>query len=315
MPEFITLADVTPGTSGSWVDVDCSSHVPADAVGVILRLRNTNTGAARQCGTRKNGSTDTRVQSLKDGGMTGRIVGVDANRIFEAYIQNTSDLTIELRGYVTGDEAYLFANAVDKTPGTSATWTDIDITSDIVSGTAIAAIAELLNTSAGEDATGARKNGSTDNRTYNLANSNSHTTALVGIDSNDIFEGYVGDNASSFVYLLGYFLEGAGVTLHTNGIDRSLTGTSTWTNITAPSSSAIGGVYEVISTGRQGYGFRSDGSSETTTGNVEKHAWAFPEAGAGGVIEGWIDNTGADFYELGYFTEAGGSPLFFGSLI
>jgi len=53
--------DVTPGTTGSYQDVDLDTYIanlPSDVTGVILRVENTSTEAGYGFAARKNGSSD-----------------------------------------------------------------------------------------------------------------------------------------------------------------------------------------------------------------------------------------------------------------
>src|SRR3989304_5947055 len=83
---FTNAVNKTPGSTGAWVDVDCSADIPSGASGVILELYNTT--ASKIAGAvRKNGSTDGQTNhSIVQNGHTFTLIGVDANRVFEAYI-------------------------------------------------------------------------------------------------------------------------------------------------------------------------------------------------------------------------------------
>lgn len=295
--------NVTPGVAGSWQAVDCSAYVPGNTSGVLLRISN-SVGSSRNCGLRKNGSTDTRIQKLKDGGMCWRAIGVDGAQIFEANIHNLTDLTIELMGYFLDSEAYFFTNGQALAYSGYGAWESKDITSLVVSGTAIGAIVEFYNSGGANQGIGLRKNGSTDARTTTLSSGNKAVTGMCGVDSGEVLQIYR-SNVGIAAYLTGYFLASAPVVFHTNGIDRSIVSTGSWTSLASPSATASGVIYEVVSGGRQGYGFRPAGSADTTTGNAEKHAWGMPEA-SGNVVEGYIGKTAVDFFEVGYFLNAAG---------
>ena len=70
--------DVTPGATGSFVDIDVSTSVPAGATGVILHI-TADAGGARDIGLRKNGSTDSRIRSIVDTSHSWAMVGVDSS--------------------------------------------------------------------------------------------------------------------------------------------------------------------------------------------------------------------------------------------
>jgi len=98
---YLTVpVDVSPGKAGPWVDV--SSYVPKDTTGVTLQVVSTDTD--REYGVRKNGSTDTWMlgdYTAKGDCHTWLMTGLNANRIFEVYTEDTG-VTIYLIGY-TGE--------------------------------------------------------------------------------------------------------------------------------------------------------------------------------------------------------------------
>lgn len=112
---FTNGIDVTPSTTGSWVDVDVSAYIPEGSTGVILKIMNTGT-ATYNVGVRKNGSSDNFGLYIPNTYARHAFVGVDSNRIFEAYIGSTS-VKIYLAGYCDSAVDF-FTNAVDKTPST-----------------------------------------------------------------------------------------------------------------------------------------------------------------------------------------------------
>ena len=129
----ITPVEVTPGSSGSWQDVDASGSIPSGATGVILHIVNTgsvppgNNNATHNVGIRKNGSTDDRHSDLN--GHCWAMIGVDASRIFEAYVANTTDIDIYIAGYTKSGVTFA-TNATDKSLGTTGSWIDIDCSTE-----------------------------------------------------------------------------------------------------------------------------------------------------------------------------------------
>jgi hypothetical protein len=194
--------DISPAGTGAWVDVDVSSYMPAGATGAILHEVNT-TGSARVYGVRKKGSTDTWMTQ----GDTSRanshgylMVGLDPNGVFELY-QEENDVDTYLIGY-TMSGATFFTNAVDKSIGTTAAWTDVDISSDTGADTAIGAIFIVRNTLAGDVLGGVRKNGSTDDFYHEVDHGDAHV-ALVGVDGNEVAEMKIATTDLD-LYLMGY---------------------------------------------------------------------------------------------------------------
>lgn len=302
---WITPIEVTPGTAVTWIDVDVSASVPAGATGVILHVANTYT-SARAFGARKNGSTDARTQiHLQD--HFWAVIGVDANRIFECYVQNTIQQDVYLVGYFTDDSVF-FDNAIDKSLNATTTWTDIDISADTGGATAIAAYFEVIKTDANRVAFGLRKNGSTDARIGALRINNSHRWAVIGVDGSEICEGYIETTVIDF-FLVGYCMTLA--TLNTNAVDLSLGGIDAWTDLSALTIGATGGIIEAQNASDDSfyYGLRKNGSAEDIYMLVSEHAWGLVECDINRIIEGKISNTGVDFFEIGVFLAAAAGGL------
>lgn len=90
-PPFITV-----NTSGTWVDIDCSGLVPADAVGVVLH----NINSYETILLRKNGSSDSYTYAYD---AHHHVVGLDQNRIFEMQYSYADDTVgLFLAGYFRG---------------------------------------------------------------------------------------------------------------------------------------------------------------------------------------------------------------------
>ena len=292
---FVTPVDVTPGSTSAWTDVDLDSFIGglSGVTGVILRCNNTDTSNSHAFGLRKNGSTDNRTDSLRRSGLQGAIIGVDGGNIFEAFIANTS-VKIYAVGYITSTDGAFSTNATQKSVA-SGSWQDVDISGDTGADTAIAAIFEWT----AAVAYGQRKNGSTDNR---VISAQSHFWSMAGCDGSEITEVFRTSGGNN-PWLIGYLKSGA--TLNTNATDRSLGSTGSWTNITT--AGGAGAIFEVVDTGSDNsFGIRKDGSSETVTGFVggSAHCWFFCESAAS-VVEGNIDSTLVDFYEVGTFDSGG----------
>src|SRR3989344_4521565 len=122
---YITPVNATPITANSWQDVDVSAYVPSGATGVILHV-DVDNGYTGGLGLRKNGSTDTGRGGLYANGNNQHfwtMAGLDANRIFEAYIgTNTELIRIWLTGYTMSGVTF-FDNAYEKTPAATGVWT------------------------------------------------------------------------------------------------------------------------------------------------------------------------------------------------
>jgi len=198
------VTDKSTGTTGQWVDTDCSAEVPSGATGLILRM--VNTGAVLdEGGVRNNGSSDTRKGDIRPYSFIGCLIGCDSGRIFEQYIETTA-IDCKLVGY-TKPPVTMFVNAIDKSIGATGAWTDIDVTTDTESA-CDGVILELKHNSnvVAYYIDEVRKNGSSDARQASAKVTPpiySWRHGFVGVDVDNIFENYI-DNLVNDVFLLGY---------------------------------------------------------------------------------------------------------------
>ena len=159
--------------------------------------------------------------------------------------------------------------------------------------------------SAGADAFGLRKSGSTDDRSSALS-ANIHFWAMIGVDASRYFEAYVGSTTNIDIYVVGYTM--AGVTFATNADDMSLGSTGDWYDIdcSTEAPSAIGLIWEVqgSSTVYQ-FGLRKNGSSDDRHFDTKNHTsfGAVIGCDASQICEGYIENTAVDFFLVGYITD------------
>lgn len=297
---FITPVEISPASTG-WQDANVSAYVPAGTTGVVLHFDNTG-ASSYAIGFRKNGSTDTVTSNLSATCHTWAAIGVDASRILELSIANTTYIHVYLVGYF-GSEAVFFDNAVDKSLGSISSWLDIDISAATGADTAIAAIFKLKGQT-GITQYNLRCNGSTDNR---LNSGYNHNIAgfIVGVDGSEICEGYT-SNVSNLFLLVGYIK--SGVTMLVNATDLSLGSTAAWTDLAALPSGATGGFIEVSGSSSTSYAFglRENGSAEDIYQSAVRSSFAAVKADASRLIEGEIADTAIDFWLLGYPTAAGG---------
>ena len=303
---WITPVNVSPSATDGWLDVDVSSYIPSSATGVIIDHYDTQVSAGPthyRVGLRKNGSTDTLYGRQVGYSHSWAIIGVDASRIFEARLQNSA-VQLWLHGY-TESEAIFFTNGIDCEPGSGATWTDKDISSDTGANTAIAAIVMAGQATALDSVPiGIRKNGSTDNR----KDQSGIVCMMSGCDGSEIFETYISTTTNNYTMLcVGYFT--AGFTSNTNAIDVSLGSTGSYIDLTALGTGAIGACYEVIRTSGAGYGtkwnIRKDGTSGDEYVNASwERSLAIIESSSL-ICEAKIETTGVDMFEMGYFTPFG----------
>lgn len=293
---WITPTEITPGSTG-WQDADVSGNVPAGATGVILHIFTTD---YFNVGWRKNGSTDNRVSQVWGPTHIGVAIGVDGDRILEIYVAHTTNCDVWLIGYLNTESSF-FTNAFDKSFNTPLDeFVDIDISGDTSGDTAIGAFLDIIDV--GNYEVGLRKNGSTDNRAIAFAR---HIGGVIGVDGSEIFEAEI-NNTTVDIFLVGYIKSEA--TFIINATDVSLGSISSWIDLTALPAGATGGFYDIIATSTSYfYGLRKNGSSEDITGKAggRLHCFGMVECDGSRIVEGWINNTGVDFFVVGYSTAAG----------
>ena len=202
MPKFITPVDLAPTIDGTFVNVDVTAHVGADAgslAGVILIISSlpADGGTEYKVAVRRNGSTDDFFEVLEDQSWSNFYVGVDSNDQFEIKIDSGSPHKVHLVGYITTAEGHFFDNATEISPASAAAWLDLDFSgfgdgSDIVK--CAFGIMESAGAPAGNADVGLRVNGSTDdtNARHNLLDLNIRGLAMV-CDVNEKIEGYTED--------------------------------------------------------------------------------------------------------------------------
>lgn len=302
MPTFITPVEVTPGTAGSWQDVDVSANIPSGATGVILHCVNPTGDDTLDIGLRKNGSSDVRQSDINNDSHYWAMIGVDGSRIFEAYVGSTS-LEIWITGYTTAEAVFL-TNGVDKEPS-QGSWLDQDCSTDAPD--AIGLIFEVF-TNVRSDGVGFRKNGSSDNR-GTLYGIWKKFWAIIGCDGSQIVEVFVANNTTATVFLVGYIT--SGVTFNTNATDLSLGTTGSWLDLSTLPAGATGGIIEVYDDGQvtNSYGLRKNGSAEDIYRRGRHHCWGIIEADADNKIEGKILGTVIDFWLVGYVEGAVGGTI------
>jgi hypothetical protein len=306
----VTMAEVT--TSTSYVDVDANSYgVPANAVGVWVRCKNSASSTAFLWDVRKNGSTDTfGYDALSASLHTLAYVGIDANGIFEARVSSTTYLDLYVMGYMMSPVT-MNTNALDVSTSTTGSYVDVDLSS--YTGATMA----LLSAWAATYALYTRKNGSTDDRYADsipyLANARG---VIVGLDGSQLFEQKIGD-AYSDLYVQGYYA-GTKVTMHTNATDRSTTTTGSYEDVAALPGGALVGFYDLVNRLSSGYdgGLRKNGESEDPYAGTRadsRTCWIV-ECDGSQVVEQKIENAAVDLWELGYATAEEWSSTFLGVL-
>lgn len=310
---FLNEIDKTPAITGSWQPVDVSGDgVPAGATGVILRLHNTDTIAVQNLAVRKNGSTDTRTPQLGKNRHTGAMVGIDTNRIFEAYVGGAL-AKVYLIGYTT-DGTDFFTNSIDYAPVQNGVYQTVTA-SDVPNG-ATGVIVEF-HAITGSRTGGVRAPTSTDDF-YSYIDAGFHYYQVCGVNTSKQFEAKM-DAAVQTMWVIGYFMPP--VTFHINAINKALGSTGAWLTINYPEASAdADGALWIIgnsstTTVYRG-GVRKPGSTSDSSGLITQtiapatlsSRSLFSGLNANQQAEGYINNLAMDHYVIGY-TKPAGVPL------
>jgi hypothetical protein len=285
------------GATGTWTDIDLSSDVPASATGAIFEVINTHSTSCYQFGLRKKGSTDNIYKHIYYNSHIFAIIGIDSNRKCQGKIESTV-MNFHLVGYTEEDAAF-FTNAYDKSQTTTGAWTDLDLSSELPAGS-VAAIFQIENVNASAAKSwGLRKKGSSDERYSNVTNT-FQMFFIIGVDTNRKCQFKIETVDINF-YLVGYLSLGAS---ETNGVDRSIGSTGSYVDITesnAPSD-ATGAFGETASSGDYSWAVRKNGSSGDFYRKLSQYkSGIFVGLDSSKKWEGKIENTGLDFYTLGYF--------------
>lgn len=199
---------------------------------------------------------------------------------------------------------YALGTPVELDIGAIGAWREIDVSAYIPEG-ATGVILHPVFATAGANAFGLRKKGSTDNRIQQAALQ--QFGAMIGVDNDRKFECYHGD-PNLTLYLVGY--TGPGVTFFDNAYNKSIADidVNAWKDVdcSVECPNAIGIIIEVIlaSGGARRYGLRKKGSSDDRhEGLIDEHNWAVVGCDGSQVFQGYINLNTVDFYVVGYITE------------
>jgi hypothetical protein len=197
--------DITPSTTSAWTDIDLSALVPSDASGVVVQLLNENLLFAYKAAVR--GKEDTRdyvalyTETLAAGQHRWQIVKLDSNRVMQGYSEDsTSGIAMKLMGYTAGPEPGYFSSPPDITPATTTAWTTVDVSAHV--DEKADGVILLVDNGGAADDYAIREVGSTFSDTTKEISADGNTMYLVGIDSNDKFEVYLGSTDIN-VFLIG----------------------------------------------------------------------------------------------------------------
>ena len=290
---FDEPVDVSPGAGdvGGWTDIDITEYVPAYATGAVVHLYTSN--QPEIIGVRMNGvALDMRGDI---GGHIWGLVGIDANDIFEGWIEAVT-CHIYLVGFTGSGVTYNVAPD-DISIGALA-WTPIDLSA--LAPDAIGAIVAIDRTIAGADAYGLRMNGSADARIDTIFG-DGWFYGIIGCDAAQVIEGYVGAVTTDF-YLVGYITED--FTFNLNATETSFVGGfAAWnpmdlSNYVPAGTTHI--IFEVVAPGGLSYGFQRNDSAENIVAPTQTHSWVIVECDSDYIVEHWANNANLDVFIVGY---------------
>lgn len=318
MPTFLsTIVDVTPGTAGSWQDVDLSAHLPGNAAAAIIMMANDSTSyTADGCGARAKGSTDPWISNTFQ--LFQQIAAVTSEGVLQIYSKTLTSGLAWLIGYFEQGEGVFHPNAIAlAVVDSTSQWYNMDI-SDTVDGGAADGVAVVSYAHyAGARAVIDLASGlSSDTATTSAQNYNIEHHQFVGL-ADGVFRYYVGSGAvnNCDIDLIGWINE-EWTDWRTDRVDRTPAGTSGWQDMTALASGVIGAQYFVE--GGAGYyaaGLRAKGASVSHYGAADRLCWCVGKAGTSDIVQAYRTYTSVYFWEQGSFKAYDGTtrdPIFFG---
>lgn len=287
--------------ANTWQTIDVSGQVPADATGVIFRLRMSTGNPAM--GVRAYGSTDAIKNATYYAGTPGS-VGLSSDKKFQFQTNVAAGtVSIDIIGYYTSDATF-FTNWTNKAGGTLNAWATIDL-SDLIPTTAVAVMVCI------EAAQGSVRNaGSSDARWNATAYGQPYRHATVGVTSQQI-EFYT-TSSSAKLYIVGYLTSGS---FKTNGLDKSRSSANVYQAVDlssdAPSDAVAAIVEHYHATGFQYNGYsRRDSSGYETAGGPNMIHYISQELTSSKTFEDKVNNTTLKTYVLGYLLSQSGGTTY-----
>lgn len=308
MATFISRTSAYNSTvTGTYVDVDFSSDIPAGASAIILEVDRNATHYSFSL--RPNGSTDDHFSNLTQNSHGYAIIPCDSNRIIEMKQEKSSMVDLYAIGYLEG-EFTGFSNTVDATPPSPVGYYDITLSSATSPDTAIGFAAESWYTVTGHavEEIYIRANGSTDDKDRGCGRRNWWVT---GCDGNQIIETRT-DLAGDRFGIQGYWTEAA--TFYTNMTDESASNTlGSYTDMdTTLSGTSVGGIYEMYRAGglSSAMDIRSKGDTYSNIKNpFNNYSMGVAAKGTDNTAEYYKTQTAHEFNlkaELEEYTMSGG---------
>ena len=125
MPGIVHVSptEITPGSYGSYVEIDLTAHVPESAAGVVLLVVSSESN--HSCAVREAGGSDDEYRYVYYG-WTQMWCKVSASNKIEAKIQSSS-VHIYINGYIPSSSGAFFSTPIDITPGVKDSWEEVDL--------------------------------------------------------------------------------------------------------------------------------------------------------------------------------------------
>ena len=199
---FTTPYDVTPtSTISTMTSIDVSAYVDAGADGVIL-LINSIHSTDRDYAVREVGSSYATIdKEVEEYGNTMYLVGLDASKLFQAYIQH-ENVKIYLVGQTKGSVVY-YTNDIAVTDPTTGSYQAVDADTYSVPAVANGLIVHLeMDITAGDQKINLRHGDSTDDWNGNISGG-THFQAGIGINDANELDEYMEDDTTD-VYISAY---------------------------------------------------------------------------------------------------------------
>lgn len=290
------IIDITPAGTTGWQTVDISAHV-IPSTGMVI-VRAFTSGNAKVGARHPSSTTDLRLDSLSVTQSFYLCAGVLTQTV--TLFRDSGSQSYYLFGYFAAPEADAIINPVAITP-TIGSWQEADLTAYVDPEAEFACFQVHSPFSVTPYVWAARKNGSTDNRVTAGSPPYYSSGLIIPLDANKKCQLYR-THTNIVFYLIGDIKGG---TTKTNGLDVSLGSIGSYTDIDVsadcPSESlaAIVEVYANTSTSYQS-DLRCNGSSDTYLAAVGMRAFEVVILDSNKKFEGYINNTGVDYYILGY---------------
>ena len=291
----ITPSEITPTGDAQWSTsaIDVKNHgVPSGASGVVIDVREDNSGGPYQIGARPADSSDSVLLELSISNNTQLYCAVDSNDEIEIYCEDLSECTFRITWYF-GDEVYFHATpSTTKIDCTSGSWQTganaVDISSYVQDGDTAAAAILLVNDTNVGGKFGLRCAGSSES----LINGGviNAVGAIVPISS-DKYDYYAQYNTFD-IYFVGYIKANSGWAFGTTtplASDSIASADPTYTDLTQQSGKT-GGLFRCITDvdSTTWYNLRKNGDAHTyyyKRPGGKNNGWFIRELDANGYAE------------------------------